>query len=64
MKQYEIVTEPINTEQYRNFTVNEYQGAVVVFTGHVREWTQGVKTKYLEYEAYVPMAEKKACPNR
>ncbi|MBG3870716.1 molybdenum cofactor biosynthesis protein MoaE, partial [Staphylococcus haemolyticus] len=27
MKQYEIVTEPINTEQYRNFTVNEYQGA-------------------------------------
>ena len=59
MKQYEIVTEPINTEQYRNFTVNEYQGSVVVFTGHVREWTQGVKTKYLEYEAYVPMAEKK-----
>ena len=29
------------------------------FTGHVREWTQGVRTLYLAYEAYVPMAEKK-----
>lgn len=32
MKQFEIVTEPIQTEQYREFTINEYQGAVVVFT--------------------------------
>ena len=30
MKQFEIVTEPIQTEQYREFTINEYQGAVVV----------------------------------
>ncbi|WP_069724194.1 molybdenum cofactor biosynthesis protein MoaE [Staphylococcus aureus] len=59
MKQFEIVTEPIQTEQYREFTINEYQGAVVVFTGHVREWTKGVKTEYLDYEAYIPMAEKK-----
>ncbi len=59
MKQFEIVTEPIQTEQYREFTINEYQGAVVVFTGSVREWTKGVKTEYLEYEAYIPMAEKK-----
>lgn len=59
MKQFEIVTEPIQTEQYREFTINEYQGAVVVFTGHVHEWTKGVKTEYLEYEAYIPMAEKK-----
>ena len=40
MKQFEIVTEPIQTEQYREFTINEHQGAVVVFTGHVREWTK------------------------
>ncbi len=59
MKQFEIVTEPIQTEQYREFTINEYQGAVVVFTGHVGRWTKGVKTEYLEYEAYIPMAEKK-----
>lgn len=31
MKQFEIVIEPIQTEQYREFTINEYQGAVVVF---------------------------------
>ena len=59
MKQFEIVTNPIEPEQYRTFTLNEHQGAVVVFTGHVREWTKGVKTEYLEYEAYVPMAQKK-----
>ncbi len=54
MKQFEIVIEPIQTEQYREFTINEYQGAVVVFTGHVREWTKGVKTgKYLEYEKWI-----------
>ncbi|MCG7338269.1 molybdenum cofactor biosynthesis protein MoaE [Staphylococcus sp. ACRSN] len=59
MKQFEIVTQPIKTEQYRDFVLNENQGAVVVFTGHVREWTKGIKTEYLEYEAYIPMAEKK-----
>ena len=50
MKQFEIVTQPIETEQYRDFTINERQGAVVVFTGHVREWTKGIRTQHLEYE--------------
>lgn len=59
VKQFEIVNDPINPEQYRNWTLNEKQGAVVVFTGHVREWTKGIKTEYLAYEAYIPMAEKK-----
>jgi len=59
MKQFEIVNDPINPEQYREWTLNEKQGAVVVFTGHVREWTKGIKTEYLSYEAYIPMAEKK-----
>ena len=59
MKQFEVINEPIATEQYRQYVLNERQGAVVIFTGHVREWTQGIKTEYLEYEAYIPMAEKK-----
>ena len=59
MKQFEVTTAPIEPEQYRQWVLNEKQGAVVVFTGHVREWTKGVRTEYLEYEAYVPMAEKK-----
>ncbi|GGI40965.1 molybdenum cofactor biosynthesis protein MoaE [Mammaliicoccus stepanovicii] len=59
MKQFEIVTTPIDPEAYRKWTLNEKQGAIVVFTGHVREWTKGIKTEYLAYEAYIPMAEKK-----
>lgn len=59
LKQFEVISEPINPEKYREWTLNEKQGAVVVFTGHVREWTKGIRTEYLEYEAYTPMAEKK-----
>lgn len=58
MKQFEVTNTPIQTEQYREFVVDGTKGAAVVFTGHVREWTKGIKTEYLEYEAYVPMAEK------
>ena len=60
MKQFEIVTEPIQTEQYREFTINEYQGAVVVLPVMFANGLKGVKTEYLEYEAYIPMAEKLA----
>lgn len=59
VKQFEVVTMPIDVEHYRKMTVTPHQGAVCVFTGIVREWTQGIKTEYLEYEAYIPMAEKK-----
>ena len=58
MKQFEIVTEPIQTELYRDYTLNEHQGAVVVLLVML-ENGQGVRTEYLEYEAYTPMAEKK-----
>lgn len=58
MKQYEVVTEPIDTNKYQQYVLNEHQGAVVTFTGHVREWTHGTRTVHLEYEAYTPMAEK------
>lgn len=43
MKQFEVINEPIATEQYRQYVLNEHQGAVVIFTGHVREWTQESK---------------------
>ena len=33
-------------------------GAVVLFSGEVRENNQGKQVEYLEYEAYVPMASK------
>ncbi|SOB99848.1 molybdopterin synthase subunit MoaE [Ureibacillus xyleni] len=59
MKLFEIVTDEIQPEKYREAVVHPGAGAVTVFTGHVREWTKGVRTLYLEYDAYVSMAEKK-----
>ncbi|MNI56384.1 Molybdopterin synthase catalytic subunit [compost metagenome] len=42
-----------------DYVIHPGAGAVTTFTGHVREWTNGVRTLYLSYEAYIPMAEKK-----
>lgn len=58
MKQFEIVTTELNPELYRQAVLHANAGAVTVFTGHVREWTNGIQTTYLAYEAYIPMAEK------
>ncbi|MCQ4085481.1 molybdenum cofactor biosynthesis protein MoaE [Saccharibacillus sp. JS10] len=58
MKAYEIVTEPIDPQRYADYVLRPQAGAVTLFTGHVREWTHGVRTLYLSYEAYIPMAEK------
>ncbi|TDL98437.1 molybdenum cofactor biosynthesis protein MoaE [Macrococcus brunensis] len=59
MKQFEVVEYELIPDDYRLFTVNPKQGAVCLFVGIVREWTKGIRTEYLHYEAYVPMAEKK-----
>ena len=59
MKAFEIVTEPIIPLKYADCVLRPEAGAVTVFTGHVRQWTNGVRTLYLAYEAYVPMAERK-----
>ncbi len=59
MKQFAIVEQPIDTEWYRKMVHHPHAGAVLLFTGHVREWTNDKRTIYLTYEAYIPMAEKK-----
>lgn len=59
MKPFEVVEAPIDAQVYSNYVLHASAGAVTLFTGHVREWTHGVRTVYLAYEAYVPMAEKK-----
>ena len=58
MKMFEVISEPLDINKYHQMTINEHQGAVCTFTGHVREWTKGTRTVHLEYEAYIPMAEK------
>lgn len=59
MSIFEIVTEPIIPQVYADYVLRPEAGAVTLFTGHVREWTEGIRTLYLAYEAYVPMAQKK-----
>lgn len=58
MERFEVVDTPLDINRYHALVVNEYQGAVCTFTGYVREWTKGTQTVHLEYEAYIPMAEK------
>ncbi|CAD2079428.1 molybdopterin synthase catalytic subunit [Jeotgalicoccus coquinae] len=58
MKMFEVTFDELDINNYHRMTVNEHQGAVCTFTGHVREWTKGTRTVHLEYEAYIPMAEK------
>ncbi len=59
MKPFEIVQDPIEVQKYADYVLHEGAGAVTVFSGHVREWTNGIRTLSLAYEAYGPMAEKK-----
>ena len=55
---FEIVHEPIQIEIIVNKVKRSEAGAITTFLGTVREWTNGKKTVYLEYQAYEPMAEK------
>ncbi len=59
MKPFEVTTEPLEPARYMEYVTHPGTGAVTLFAGTVREWTNGKRTMYLEYEAYVPMAEKK-----
>lgn len=55
---FEIIREPIQVEQVLHKVKRREAGANALFVGTVREWTEGKKTIYLKYEAYVPMAVK------
>lgn len=58
-KMYEIVKEPIDTEAVIQKVIRREAGAITTFLGITRKWTRGRKTIYLEYDAYISMAEKK-----
>ncbi|WLR44370.1 molybdenum cofactor biosynthesis protein MoaE [Bacillus carboniphilus] len=59
MKRYEIIDGPIDTGEVIKKVVCNEAGAITTFIGTVREWTKGKRTLYLEYQAYISMAEKK-----
>lgn len=53
---FELTTETIDVGAAARRIVPPECGATVTLDGYVREWTRGRRTRYLVYEAYVPMA--------
>ncbi|MGH9685406.1 MAG: molybdenum cofactor biosynthesis protein [Candidatus Acidiferrales bacterium] len=53
---FQIVREPIQPRDWVEGLKASEDGAVVVFDGFVRDNFRGLRTLYLEYEAYEPMA--------
>ncbi len=58
-KDFWLTADPIEVNDVISKVVRPEAGAISTFIGVAREFTQGKRTLYLEYQAYVPMAEKK-----
>ncbi|MBP2258245.1 molybdopterin synthase catalytic subunit [Virgibacillus campisalis] len=58
-KNFWLTSEPIEINDVISKVVRPEAGAINTFIGTVREFTKDKRTLYLEYQAYVPMAEKK-----
>lgn len=58
-KMFWVTNEPIDAGIVIANVVRPEAGAISTFIGIAREFTKGKRTLFLEYEAYVPMAEKK-----
>lgn len=58
-KNFWITREPINPNECIEKVMRNEAGAVNIFIGTVREFTEGKRTLFLEYQAYIPMAENK-----
>ena len=56
---YRITRDVIRTAELADQLKAPEEGAVVIFEGIVRNHLHGRKTRYLEYEAYEPMAVRK-----
>ena len=56
---FRVTTEPLDVQQVHDLVKSPADGAVVTFDGMVRNNFDGREVRYLEYEAYAAMAEKK-----
>lgn len=54
-----IQDEPLELGPLVGFVERAGMGAVVTFSGNVRDHNRGRRVEYLEYDAYRPMAERK-----
>ena len=61
MKNYSIsiTNNPLNIKETIAFVQLDSHGAIIIFDGVTRDHTDNRKVLFLEYEAYLPMAEKK-----
>lgn len=53
-----VVTDPIDIPSLEAQASCHRNGAVVTFLGRVRNHSRGREVAYLEYDAYIPMAER------
>src|SRR5436309_13742410 len=53
-----IVREPLDVRAVESRVSGHENGAVTTFVGQVRKESRGREVAYLEYDSYVPMAEK------
>ena len=56
---FHVTTEPLSVQQVNDLVKRPTDGAVVTFDGIVRNNFDGRPVRYLAYEAYAAMAEKK-----
>ncbi|OLD39962.1 MAG: hypothetical protein AUI57_01280 [Candidatus Rokubacteria bacterium 13_1_40CM_2_68_8] len=56
---YRVVTEPLSPDAIAAQVDDPGAGGIVIFSGVVRNETNGRPVKFLEYEAHAPMAEVK-----
>ena len=56
---FRVTTEPLDVQQVHDLVKSPTDGAVVTFDGIVRNNFDGRDVRFLEYEAYAAMAEKK-----
>lgn len=58
MIEIKVLDTPLSEEDCTNYVADDAAGGTTVFIGTVRNQTKGKKVVRLEFEAYVPMAEK------
>lgn len=56
---FKVTTEPLSVQRLNDLVKRSSDGAVVTFDGIVRDNFAGRPVRYLEYEAYAEMVEKK-----
>ena len=56
-----VSSEPIDTAELERYVSNAAHGAICTFIGQTRKQARGREVAYLDYDAYLPMAEKELC---